>query len=171
MKKSVCVPLSMPLLPQLSKRCLLLVFPSLLPSDFSFFEVVALLLLLLCYVGWFTHKSVHGHFFFFFDDIKRKAWINLKNKHTRNTQKGGEALAKRDAVARPLVIGREAGRVGRLSDLAVNHLLKGVVAADLLAGGSVDDGGEHEMHVCGFGLVRIGWLVGGAGGEEMLFWQ
>ena len=49
-----------------------------------------------------------------------------------------------NALARPLVIGREARRVSRLGDLSVGNLLEGVKAVAL----SVE--GVHQMHCGGF---------------------
>jgi len=51
------------------------------------------------------------------------------------------ALLERDSVPGVLVVGREARRVGRLGDLAVGHLLEGVVALAL----GVQS--VHEMHL------------------------
>lgn len=51
-----------------------------------------------------------------------------------------EAALQCDALARPLVIGREAGGMRRLGDLAVGDLLEGVEA---VAAGVE---GVHQMH-------------------------
>lgn len=51
-----------------------------------------------------------------------------------------KATLQRNALARPLVVGREARRVRRLGDLAVGDLLEGVEA---VAAGVE---GVHEMH-------------------------
>lgn len=59
-----------------------------------------------------------------------------------------EPLPQRDAVARPLVVGREAGRMGGLGDLAVHDLLEGVEA--LAARVEV----VHEMHLGSYGEAR-----------------
>lgn len=64
-----------------------------------------------------------------------------------------EATLERHALARPLVIGREAGRVGRLGDLAVDNLLEGVdTAARLIES-------VHQMHR-GSQVVMDGLSVG-----------
>lgn len=61
------------------------------------------------------------------------------------SQKQPKAPAQRNAMARPLVIRREARRVRRLGDLPVEHLLERVLAA---GGGAGAVGGDvHEMHV------------------------
>ena len=70
-------------------------------------------------------------------------------EHTLLVQKHGEPLAHGDAVARPLIVGREARRVRRLGHLAVHDLLEGVAPA-----GAVGLGEVHEMH----GYWRTGWL-------------
>ena len=61
-------------------------------------------------------------------------------------------------MARPLVIGREAGRVRRLGDLAIEHLLEGVEA--LAAVVEV----VHEMHFGG--LADSVFVVKGKVGLE-----
>lgn len=64
-----------------------------------------------------------------------------------------ESLPESDPVARPLVVGREARRVRRLGDLAVQHLLERVQA--LAAAVEV----VHEMHLGGDVFREIGGKV------------
>lgn len=63
-------------------------------------------------------------------------------------QKQVKATLQRNALARPLVVGREARRVRRLGDLAVGDLLEGVQA---VAAGVE---GVHEMHDGRFSFGR-----------------
>lgn len=80
--------------------------------------------------------------------------------HTLLSQEKLESALESNALARPLVVGRETGRVSRLGDLALSDLLQGVKAVAL----GVE--GVHQMHCSGLGgiwaggstVVAVGWL-------------
>lgn len=72
-----------------------------------------------------------------------------RERLTQLGKKQTETPLQGNTLARPLVVGREASRVRRLSHLSLGDLLQGVQA------GALGVEGVHEMHYVGWSLAKM----------------